>query len=117
MNHIIYDDFETQIPIAVYSTIISTILNTPLNILALSNDSIINFKQDNIKINILKKSKYLIKTLTIKFTLYFIISFLFLIFFWYYISIFGVIIPNPQSPILIKNNLIKVNLINLFNNK
>ena len=26
-------------------------------------------------------------------------------------------IPNPQSPILIKNNLIKVNLINLFNNK
>ena len=98
-------DLEAQIPIAIYSTIISMILNYPLNFLALSNDSIINFKQDNIKINILKKSKYLIKTLTIKFTLYFIISFLFLIFFWYYISIFGVIYRNTQIHLL-KDTLI-----------
>ena len=39
-------DLETQLPIAVYSTIISTILNYPLNFLALSNDTIINFKQN-----------------------------------------------------------------------
>ena len=50
-------DLDTQLPIAIYSTIISTILNYPLNYLALSNDEIINFKQDNTKINILKKSK------------------------------------------------------------
>ena len=74
-------DLETQIPIAVYSTLISMILNYSLNFLALSNDSIINFKQDDTQIDILKKSKNLIKKLTIKFILYFIISFLFLIFF------------------------------------
>ena len=37
-------DLETQLPIALYSTIISTVLNYPLNFLALSNDAIINFK-------------------------------------------------------------------------
>ena len=37
-------DLETQLPIAIYSTIISFILNYPLNYLALSNDAIINFK-------------------------------------------------------------------------
>ena len=84
-------DLEMLLPIAVYSTIISTILNYPLNFLALSNDAIINFKQNNTKINILKKIKKLIKTLTAKFTLYFIVSFLFLLFFWFYISIFGAI--------------------------
>ena len=93
-------DLETQLPIAVYSTIISTILNYPLNFLALSNDAIINFKRDNTKINLLKKSKELIKLLTIKFVLYFIISFLFLIFFWYYISMFGVIYRKTQIHLL-----------------
>ena len=93
-------DFETQIPIAVYSAIISTILNTPLNILALSNDSIINFKQNNTKINNIKKGKNLINILIIKFSVYFVISFLFLLFFWYYISIFGVIYRNTHFHLL-----------------
>ena len=77
-------DLDTQIPIAVYSTLISMILNYPLNFLALSNDSILDFKQHNKKINVLKKSRNLIKMLTVKFILYFMISFLFLLFFWYY---------------------------------
>ena len=102
-------DLETQLPIAIYSTIISMILNYPLNFLALSNDAIINFKQDNTKINLLKKLKELIKILTIKFTLYFIISFLFLIFFWYYISMFGVIYRNTQLNLL-KDTLISIGL-------
>ena len=79
-------DLETQLPIAVYSTIISTILNYPLNFLALSNDTIINFKQNITNIKIMKKAKVLKKILLKKFVLFFIISFLFLIFFWYYIS-------------------------------
>ena len=92
-------DLETQIPIAVYSTIISMILNYPLNSLALSNDAIINFKWDKSKI-ILKKAKALEKILLIKFVLYFIISFLFILFFWYYISMFGVIYKNTQIHLL-----------------
>ena len=70
-------DLENQIPIIVYSTLISMILNAPLNYLALSNDAILSIKQDNIKNNIANKTKNLIKILTIKFTIYFFISFLF----------------------------------------
>ena len=55
--HKIYENkgqfnLETQLPIAIYSTIISTILNYPLNFLALSNDAVINFKNDNSEIKI-----------------------------------------------------------------
>ena len=71
-------DLETQIPIAIYSYIISMILNYPLNYLALSNDVIITFKQNNIKIEIMKKVKILKNNLLIKFVLYFIISLLLL---------------------------------------
>ena len=56
-------DLETQLPIAIYSTLISYILNFPLDLLALSNDSIINFKQSNIKFKIKKKAKLLINTI------------------------------------------------------
>ena len=37
-------DWETQIPITIYSFLISTILNIPLSLLGLSNESIIAFK-------------------------------------------------------------------------
>ena len=104
-KHNIYEskgqfDFETQIPIIIYSTLISFILNIPLNFLALSNEAIINFKQDNTKYNIMNKSKRLKHILAIKFILYFIISFLLLIFFWYYISLFCVIYKNTQIHLL-----------------
>ena len=49
-------DLETQLPIALYSTIISTLLNYPLNFLALSNKAIINFKKDK-KANVTEKEK------------------------------------------------------------
>ena len=100
-------DLETQIPIAVYSTIISSILNYPLNILALSNDAIIDFKQDNSKILIMKRVKNLTNRLRIKFILYFIISFVFLLCFWYYLSMFCVIYKNTQIHLL-KDTLISV---------
>ena len=93
-------DLDTQIPIIIYSYIISYILNTPLNWLALTNDIIISFKQDNTKYNILIKSRKLVKILFIKFILYFIISTLFLLFFWYYISMFGAIYKNTQIHLL-----------------
>ena len=102
-------DLETQIPITIYSTLISMILNLPLNFLALSNDTIINIKQNNKKINIKKKAKTLKNILIVKFIFYFIISFIFIIFFWYYISMFGVIYKNTQMHLL-KDTLISVGL-------
>ena len=112
--HKIYEnkgDFniETQIPIAIYSTFISTILNIPLNFLALSNDAILNFKYNNIKYNIIKQAKFLKKKLKIKFILYFNISLLLLIFIWFYISMFGVIYKNTQMHLL-KDTLISFGL-------
>ena len=93
-------DLLTQFPIIVYSYLISFIFNTPLNSLALSNDLILTFKENKSKIDIMSRTKKLKKILTIKFTLYFIISFLFLIFFWYYIALFGVVYKNTQIHLL-----------------
>ena len=93
-------NLESQIPIIVYSIIISYIFNLPLNFFALSNDVIISFKRDRTKNNIIKKAKSLKKVLACKFFLYFIISFLFLFFFWYYISLFDVIYKNTQIHLL-----------------
>ena len=84
-------DFEAQLPIIIYSYLLSIILNAPLNILALSSSSIIAFKNIKSKINLVKKMKKLIKILNIIFILYFIISFLLLLFLWYYVAMFGVI--------------------------
>ena len=106
-------DFETQIPIIVYSTLISMVLNVPLNFLALSNDAILSFKQEKIKINIKKRAKDLKYKLNIKFIIYFIISFLLLDFFWYYISMFCAIYKNTQIHLL-KDTLYSFGLSLLF---
>ena len=102
-------DFEAQIPIIIYSTLISMVLNTPLNILALSNDAIIDFKQEKSKMSIMKKTKELENKLSIKFIIYYIISFLFLSFFLYYISMFCVIYKNTQIHLL-KDTLLSFGL-------
>ena len=106
-------DIETQIPIIVYSTLISMVLNTPLNFLALSNDAIISFKQDKTQINIKKRAKNLNTKLSINFIFYFIISFLILSFFWYYISMFCTIYKNTQIHLL-KDTLFSFGLSMLF---
>ena len=112
--HKIYIDkglfnWDTQIPITIYSFLISNILNYPLSILGLSNDSIIAFKQNLKNIGIKKRSKKLFFCLKLKFIFYFIISFIFLLFFWYYISVFGVVYKNTQYHLL-KDTLISFGL-------
>ena len=54
-------DLATQIPIAIYSTIISMILNSPLNFLALSSDLFLKFKNNGTNINIMERAKILKK--------------------------------------------------------
>ena len=61
----------------------------------------------------MRRAKYLNKRLTIKFILYFIISFLLLVFFWYYISMFCVIYRNTQLHLL-KDILMSVGLSFIF---
>ena len=116
--HKIYEDegsfdFIYQLPKNIYSSLISMVLNMILKLLALSNDRIISFKQSKIRKQVKKKGKDLENKLRIKFILYFTISFLFLLFFWYYLSMFGAIYRNTQLHLL-KDTLISFGLSLLY---
>ena len=106
-------DLDNQIPIIIYSTIISSIFETFFSSLALSDDAIISFKQNKSKINLWSRKKYLMNKLKIKFILYFIIGFSLLLFFWYYISMFGVVYKNTQIHLL-KDTLISFGISVLY---
>ena len=106
-------DIEYQLPKIVYSSLISMLLNTLFKLLALSNDGIVEFKQNKKKIDVNERADELKKKLIIKFVLYFIISFIFLLFFWYYISMFGAIYRNTQFHLL-KDTLVSFGLSLLY---
>ena len=98
-------DFISQLPEIIYSSVISMLLSTLLKILALSHDDILQLKQIKSGYKIKNEGKILNKKLRIKFILYFIISFIFLLFFWYYLSMFCAIYRNTQFHLL-KDTLI-----------
>ena len=106
-------DLDYQLPIILYSFLISYILSTPLSFLALSNEPILKFKNCRSISNIEKLGKKLIKLLKTKFILYFIISFIFVLFFWYYLSIFGAVYKNTQYH-LIEDTLFSFGLSFIF---
>ena len=66
-------DLETQIPIAIYSSLISIICKTPLTLLGLSNDRIIGFKQNHSTQGIQRRSEELTTCLKLKFALYYLL--------------------------------------------
>ena len=95
-----------QLPQIIYSSLISSILNFIITFLGLSENNILKFKKEDYKKeNVNNKYQDLMQKLKIKFTLYFIIDFLLLIFFWYYISCFCGIYKNTQIH-LIKDSLL-----------
>ena len=100
---------ENKLPKIIYSSIISMVLNILLKKLSLSNDSIIKFKQNKNKKDINERVAALNCTLRIRFILYFILSFIFLLFFYYYISMFDAIYINTQFHLL-KDTLISFGL-------
>ena len=108
--HKIYVDkgkfnFLYQIPQILYSTIISKVIDEVIKILALSQDDIIELKQEKEKKDLNIKYIKLAQILRIKFILFFIIDFIVLFFFWYYISCFCGIYENTQLH-LIKDSFI-----------
>ena len=116
--HKVYKDkgsynLKYQFPLIIYSSLISFILNIIFKILVSTNDIILSLKQIN-SINDMKlKAKNLGKKLRIKFILYFIITFILLVFFWYYVSMFGAIYKNNQY-LLLYNVLISLLLSILY---
>jgi len=106
-------DFLYQLPITIYSYLISMILSNALNFLALSSDAIIDLKQSKSKINILNRAKIVVYKLYVRVILYFIVCFLFSLFFWYYISMFCVIYRNTQIHLL-KDTLLSFGISLIF---
>ena len=110
--HKIYEDKGTfdiiyQIPQIFYSTAISTVINIIIKFLSLTERNIIELKK--VKLNIEQKSKNILKCLKIKFTFFFVLSFLFLSIFWYYMSCFCAVYKNTQL-FLLKDTLISFSL-------
>ena len=108
--HKIYEDkgkfnFLYQIPQILYSTIISRIIDSIIRTLALSQDNIIELKQEKEKKDLDMKYKKLLKKLKIKFILFFVIAFIVLVVFWYYITCFCGIYINTQTH-LIKDSVL-----------
>ena len=112
--HKIYEDngsfnLEYQLPQIIYSSLISSFLNAILKLLALSEDVIINFKKDKSKKNLDQRTKKVNINIKMRILAFFIIAFIFLLFFWYYLSMFCVIYKNTQLH-LIKDTLISFGL-------
>ena len=108
--HKIYEDkgkFDIlyQLPPIIYSLIISSIFDILLKLLALSEDYILNLKENKTNKDLNMRHAKLYKKIKIIFLLFYITSPIFLLFFWYYISIFCSVYRNTQIH-LIKDTLI-----------
>ena len=114
--HKIYEDqgnfnFIYQIPIILYSTIITAIILGIIKFLSLTEKNILEIKKE--KDNMFVKSCKLLKCLIIKFIVFFVLTFLFLFIFWYYLVCFCGIYRNSQIH-LIKDTLISFGLSLLY---
>ena len=108
-----YSDFLVHIPQILISSVISTVVNTILKQLSLSENSILSIKEiKQVKLSY-KKAKNVKVYLLIKFLLFFIISFILTIFFWYFISCFCAVYINTQM-ILINDTLISFGISMLY---
>ena len=112
--HQIYEDegvfnFIYQLPQIVYSTLISYFIDNFTSYLALSEDIIIELKQDKNLDNLDDQIKLINDTLKIKFILFFIVNFIFILLFWYYLGCFCAVYKNTQYH-LIKDTLISLGI-------
>ena len=94
-----------QIPQILFSSIISVVFNFLLKKLSLTEKNILEIKQEKDNIKKMEKIKSIKKCLRIKFFLYFSLSIILMLFFWYFISCFCLVYKNTQI-VLIKDTLI-----------
>ncbi len=102
-----------QIPQILYSTVISAVINMILKNLSLSEKQILSIKKEKNCLKAQEKAKSIKKCLKIKLVFFFILSFLLILFFWYFISCFCAAYKNTQI-ILIKDTLISFALSLLY---
>ena len=101
--------FIYQITNILYSNLISTFINMVIRSLSLSGKDVSKIRFYQNKENIDLKVATIRKCITIKFILFFIVSFFFLFIFWFYVSCFCAVYPNTQF-LLIKDTIISFGL-------
>ena len=94
-----------QLPKIFYSSIITSVFNLIIRLIALSDGNIIRLKNVVSRKKKNKKLLNVISCLKIKFNIFFVIGFLFLCFCWYYISVFCCVYINTQI-ILLKDTFL-----------
>ena len=98
-------DIIYQFPQMLYSTIVSQIISSLLEILSLSQDEVLSLKEKGDIVNIKKEIKKINKYIKIKCSIFFLIGIILLFLFWYYLTAFCTVYYNTQIP-LIKNTFI-----------
>ena len=102
-----------QIPQILYSSVISSIINILLKTLSLSENNILAIKKfQDIKVA-QNKSKEIFNCIKLKFIIFFFLSNLLILFFWYFIPCFCAVYTNTQI-ILIKDTLVSFALSMLY---
>ena len=79
-----------------YSTIINSTITLVLKFLALSNKSILKLRTFRDRKKAIKESKNLVKQFNFKLKIYFMVSFILMLTFWYFISAFCAVYRNSQ---------------------
>ena len=109
MNKIILDkgkyNFGYALPKIIYSLLISSVIFILYRRLFLIHQNILEIKHEKNKFNLQARVTIELKRINFKFISFFIFSFVFLLFFWYYLSCFCAVYKNTQI-YLIKNTLI-----------
>ena len=89
-------NFKYQIPKIMYSTIITSIINIILKQLSLSELTIVSLQKGKNLKSAMNKLKKINKRLQTKFIIFFLLSNILNLFFWYYISCFCAVYINTQ---------------------
>ena len=92
-------DLTYQLPIMIYSFLISTIIEVVINNLGLYEDDILLFKNSKNK-NLLAQKKVLF-VIKCKIVLFYIITYILLFFFWVFLGCFCAVYKNTQIHLLI----------------
>ena len=106
-------NFIYQIPMIIYSSLISGIINLFIKYLALSEKNILEIKSGKARKISENDSVKLMNVIKVKFVLFFIITFLILLLFMYYITCFCGVYVNTQIH-LIKDTVISFGLSLLY---
>ncbi len=102
-------NFLYQIGQILYSTVICAVINGILKFLSLSQQQILDIKQQKDFISAFKKSESIKKCIKIKYVIFYFFMFIFLLFFWYFISCFCIVYNNTQI-LLFKDTLMSFGL-------